>query len=488
MSARAPARCSSSTTPGGSTPPCAACATSSRPGPSARSCRRRATTPTACSTPARTSSIYCASSSATSAGFSAPPTTGARSPRATSPSTRSSSSRPARARRSSASTCATIGSSTSTSTGAPARPRSRDPVTGARGPGPRPGGAGEGGPGAASPRSRPCTRCARARRAAARGCSCSTPEVLMPTSELALLGGPKTRTAPFPPYPVIGAEERRAVMEVLDEGRLSTFIASPGEHFLGGKRIRAFERAFADYHGVRFAVAFNSATSALHAAVVALDVPAGHEVLVPPYTFTSTATCALMAGAVPVFVDVEPETFCLDPKALEATLSPLSRVVIPVHLFGHPAPMDEIMDVARRHSLRVIEDAAQAPGAVYRGRPVGTLGDCAVYSFQESKNLMTGEGGMLITDDPQVAEVAQLVRNHGEMIEEASTRRTYRSEILGYGYRMTEFEAALGLVQLGRLPAQNAARQRLAGHLTRALAGVPGPPAPRGPPRRGPGL
>ncbi|MBI4270627.1 MAG: DegT/DnrJ/EryC1/StrS family aminotransferase [Candidatus Rokubacteria bacterium] len=303
----------------------------------------------------------------------------------------------------------------------------------------------------------------------------------MPRSELALLGGPTTRTAPLPPYPVIGAEERRAVMEVLDEGRLSTFIASPGELFLGGKRIRAFERAFADAHGVRFAVAFNSATSALHAAVVALDVPPGHEVLVPPYTFTSTATCALMAGAVPVFVDVEPETFCLDPKALEAALSPLSRAVIPVHLFGHPAPMDEIMDVARRHSLRVIEDAAQAPGAVYRGRPVGTLGDCAVYSFQESKNLMTGEGGMLITDDPQVAEVAQLVRNHGEMIEEASTRRTYRSEILGYGYRMTEFEAALGLVQLGRLPAQNAARQRLAGHLTRALAGVPGlqPPVVR---------
>jgi dTDP-4-amino-4,6-dideoxygalactose transaminase len=273
----------------------------------------------------------------------------------------------------------------------------------------------------------------------------------MPTSELALLGGSKTRLAPFPPYPVIGVEERRAVMEVLDEGRLSTFVASPGEHFLGGKRIRAFERAFADYHGVRFAVAFNSATSALHAAVVALDVPAGHEVLVPPYTFTSTATCALMAGAVPVFVDVEPETFCLDPKALEAAVSPLSRAVIPVHLFGHPAAMDEILEVARRHSLRVIEDAAQAPGAVYRGRRVGTLGDCAVYSFQESKNLMTGEGGMLVTDDPQVAEVAQLVRNHGEMIE-----------------------AALGLVQLGRLSAQNAERQRLAGHLTQALADVPG--------------
>lgn len=296
----------------------------------------------------------------------------------------------------------------------------------------------------------------------------------MTRSELALFGGPRVRETPFPPYPVIGEEERRAVLGVLDEGRLSTFIASPGEHFLGGRRIREFERAFAGFHGVRFAVAFNSATSALHAAVVAVGVPAGGEVLVPPYTFTSTATCALMAGAVPVFVDVEPDTFGMDPKALEAAVTPESGAVIPVHLFGHPAAMEGILDVARRHGMRVIEDAAQAPGAVYRGQKVGTLADCAVFSFQESKNLMTGEGGMLITDDAEIAEVAQLVRNHGEMVLESSARRTYRSEILGYGYRMTELEAALGLVQLRRLPEQNAARRALAAHLTRALSGVPG--------------
>jgi dTDP-4-amino-4,6-dideoxygalactose transaminase len=291
---------------------------------------------------------------------------------------------------------------------------------------------------------------------------------------LALLGGAKTRVAPFPPYPVIGEAERRAVIEVLDEGRLSTFIASPGEHFGGGRRIRRFEQEFAEFHGVRFAIAFNSATAALHAAVVACGVEPGQEVIVPPYTFTSTATCALMQGAIPVFADVDGETFCLDPKAVETVVSPRSRAIIPVHLFGQAAPMDELQDVARRHGLRLIEDCAQAPGATYRGRKVGTLADCGVFSFQESKNLMTGEGGMLITDDSVIAEIARLVRNHGEAVVAPGEARSYKAEILGWSYRMTEFEAALGLVQLHKLPEQNDARRRLAARLTRALDGVPG--------------
>ncbi len=293
-------------------------------------------------------------------------------------------------------------------------------------------------------------------------------------SDLALRGGPKTRTAPFPPYPVIGAAERRAVIEVLEEGRLSTFIASPGEHFLGGHRIRRFEQEFANFHGVRFAVAFNSATAALHAAVVACGVEPGHEVVVPPYTFTSTATCALMHGAIPIFADVEEEMFCLDPKSVETVISPLSRAIIPVHLFGQPAAMDELLEVARRHRLRVIEDCAQAPGATYKGKKVGALGDCGVFSFQETKNLMTGEGGMLITDDPTIADVARLIRNHGEAVVPQGEARSYKAEILGWNYRMTEFEAALGRVQLRQLPEQNGARQHLAASLTKALAQIPG--------------
>lgn len=293
-------------------------------------------------------------------------------------------------------------------------------------------------------------------------------------SALALFGGLKTRSHPFPAYPVIGPEERAAVNAVLDEGRLSTFIASPGEHFLGGRRIREFERAFAAYHGVEFAVAFNSATAALHAALVACGVEPGQEVIVPPYTFTSTATCALMQGAIPVFADVDEQSFCLDPKSLESVISPLSRAMIPVHLFGQPAPMDELLEVAGRYGLRVIEDCAQAPGATYRGANVGTLGGCGVFSFQETKNLMTGEGGMLITNDPTIADISRLVRNHGEAAVPPGEARTYKAEILGWNYRMTEFEAALGLVQLCQLPAQNAARRRLAAHLTQSLARVHG--------------
>lgn len=301
----------------------------------------------------------------------------------------------------------------------------------------------------------------------------------MREEQLALLGGPKVRSRPFPAYPLLGEEERQAVLEVLEEGKLSTFVAEPGEHFLGGHRIREFERTFADYHGVRFAVAFNSCTAALHAAVVATGVEPGQEVIVPPYTFTSTATCALMQGAIPVFADVDAETFCLDPKAVEAAITPLSRAIIPVHLFGHPAPMDEILALARKHNLKVIEDCAQAPGAVYKGRRVGTLGDCGVFSFQESKNMMTGEGGMLITDNEGIAEIARLVRNHGEAVVETMKERSYRSDILGWNYRMTEFEAALGLVQLRGLERQNQKRRFLAKHLSELLFGIEGLRTPK---------
>lgn len=287
--------------------------------------------------------------------------------------------------------------------------------------------------------------------------------------KLALLGGPKTRDRPFPPYPIIREEEKKAVLEVLEEGRLSTFIAAPGEHFLGGKRIRQFEKDFAEYHETKYAVAFSSATAALHAAVVAVGVRPGEEVITTPYTFTSTATCALMNNAVPVFADIDPETFCIDPAEVEKVVSPLSRAIIPVHLFGHPAPMDELMSIAEEYGLKVIEDCAQAPGAIYKGKKVGTIGDCGVFSFQESKNIMTGEGGMLITNDEKIAEVARLIRNHGEVIEETMTQRTYVSEILGYNYRMTELQAAIGICQLKSLDEWNNIRIRLASYLTEKL-------------------
>lgn len=295
---------------------------------------------------------------------------------------------------------------------------------------------------------------------------------------LALLGGTPVRSKPFPPHPVIGDEEKRAVMETLDGGRLSMFIAAPGKHFFGGKSVKEFERRFAEYHGVEYAVAFNSGTAALHAAVMGSGVQAGEEVIVPPYTFTSTATCALMQNAIPVFADIEDIVFGLDPAAVEKSITPLTRAIVVVHLFGHPANIKNIMEIARRHNLCVIEDCAQAAGATCDGQFVGTFGDCGVFSFTESKTITTGEGGMLITNDASIAEAARLVRNHGEMVVEGQTERSYSSSMLGWNYRMTEIEAALGTVQLSRLAALNEVRVRLADYLSARIANMEGISAP----------
>ena len=291
---------------------------------------------------------------------------------------------------------------------------------------------------------------------------------------LALNGGVKIRKKPFPKHPIIGDEEKRQVLEVLESGNISTFIASPGENFLGGKKIREFENKFAKKIGTTYGVAFNSATSALHAAVVAVGVLPGEEVIVPPYTFTSTATCALMHNAIPVFCDVKKDTYCLDPAKLESVTSKLSKAVIPVHLFGHPCEMDEIMEFAKKNNLKVIEDCAQAPGAKYKNKNIGTIGDCSIFSFQETKNIMTGEGGMLLTNDEEIANIARMVRNHGEVISSSLKNRTYKSEILGWGYRMTELEAALGIAQVVKLDEFNAERNKLANYLAEKINQISG--------------
>lgn len=292
------------------------------------------------------------------------------------------------------------------------------------------------------------------------------------TGRLAVLGGTPVRRQPFPAYPVIGAEEKRAVMEVLDSGQLSTFSASR-QGFLGGRKIQAFEAAFAEYHGVSHAIAVNSATSGLHAAVAACEIGPGDEVIVPPYTFTATATAVLHHNAIPVFVDVDPVTFCMDPRRIEAAITPHTKAIIPVHLLGHPAEMDAILAIARRHRLKVIEDCAQSPGARYHGTLVGTMGDCGVYSFQETKNMATGEGGMVVTNDPGLAERARMVRNHGEAVI-AGEARKYLTNTIGWNYRMTEIEAAIGLVQLTKLDGLNQRRRDMAGYLLARLPKHPG--------------
>jgi len=281
---------------------------------------------------------------------------------------------------------------------------------------------------------------------------------------LALFGGTPVRSRPFPVHPIIGAGEKAAVLRVLDSGRLSTFHSN----FLGGEHVQRFERQFADYHGVRHAVAVNSGTAALHVAVAAAGVERGDEVLVPSYTFTATASAVLMHQAIPVFVDVDPRTLCLDVEQAARLITPRTKAIVPVHLLGNVCAMESIVALAQAHGLAVIEDTAQAPGASRAGRFAGTWGDAGAFSFQETKNLMTGEGGMLITNRDDLAERARLVRNHGEAWV-AGKPRSYVADLLGWNYRMTELEAAIGSEQLARLDEWNARRRELAQLLTERL-------------------
>ena len=286
--------------------------------------------------------------------------------------------------------------------------------------------------------------------------------------QLAINGGGKYRKEPFPHWPIIGNEEKKAVLDVLDRAELSTFLTSPGEYFLGGKKIKEFETLFSEYFDTRYAVVMNSATSCLHAAVVACGVKPGDEVLVTPYSFTSSATCILMNNSIPVFVDVDENNFCIDPNKIEEKITNKTKAIIVVHLFGGAADMDKIMKIAKKYNLKVIEDCAQSIGATYKGKLLGTMGDCGVFSFVENKNITSGEGGMLITNNEEIHHVSTLVRNHGEAIV-ANQPRQYKSSILGWNYRMTELDAAVGIEQFKKMDELNNKRIELAEYLAKKI-------------------
>lgn len=295
----------------------------------------------------------------------------------------------------------------------------------------------------------------------------------MRNSTLALLGGVPLNDLPIPIYNTIGKAEKNAVVEVLESGELSGFVASPGEAFWGGRAVRALERSFKEHFGVKHAVAVNSATSGLHCAVAAMDVGPGDEVIVPPYTMTATATTPFMLGALPVFADIEDSTFGLDPAAVEAAISPHTRGIIAVNLFGHPARLDALRTIADRHGLFLIEDNAQAPDATFHGRKTGTIGDAGVFSFNRHKTMQAGEGGVVITDDDRIAQKAALFRNHGEGLVGPMAIDDIVNTA-GLNYRMTEMEAAVANVQFGRMESFNAKRVALAERLSEGLAVLPG--------------
>ena len=272
----------------------------------------------------------------------------------------------------------------------------------------------------------------------------------------------------MPLLPIVGDEEKQALLDVLESRSFSAFHSD----FRGGVNVQQFEEEFAAYCGARHAISVNSGTAALHVALAAAGIGPGDEVIVPSYTFTATASAVLMHNAIPVFVDVDPGTFCMDPSEAEDAINPATRAMIPVHLLGNMAEMDRLTDIARRHRLVLIEDTAQAPGATLRGKVAGTFGDAGTFSFQETKNMMTGEGGMIVTDRDDLAERARLIRNHGEAWLQGKPR-SYIANILGWNYRMTELEAAIGRVQLRHLDEWNDIRIENASYLSEHLVGSP---------------
>lgn len=262
--------------------------------------------------------------------------------------------------------------------------------------------------------------------------------------------------------PLIGAEERAAVDAVLRSGMIAQ-----------GPEVAAFEQEFSELVGGRYCVAVNSGTSALHLGMLAAGIKAGDEVIVPSFSFAATANAVGLVGAQPVFADIERGSFCVDPAAVEAALTPRTTAIMPVHLYGHPAAMRELMAIADAHGLAIIEDAAQAHAAALDGTPVGAFGIVAAFSFYPTKNMTTGEGGMIVTPDAEVARMARLLRNQG-------MERRYENEVIGFNTRMTDIHATIGRVQLRKLAGWTALRQSNAAYLDSHLEGVTVPPVAAG--------
>ncbi|CAD5138685.1 MULTISPECIES: DegT/DnrJ/EryC1/StrS aminotransferase family protein [Microbacterium] len=266
-----------------------------------------------------------------------------------------------------------------------------------------------------------------------------------------------------PAKPIIGDEEREAVDRVLRSGMVAQ-----------GPEVAAFEAEFADHFVQgRPSVAVNSGTAGLHLGLLAAGVGAGDEVIVPSFTFAATGNSVALTGGTPVFVDIEPETFSLDPAAVAAAITPNTKGILPVHLYGHPARMRELEALAADRGVALYEDAAQAHGASLDGRPVGTFGQFAMFSLYPTKNMTSGEGGMVTAENAGIARMLKLLRNQG-------MERQYENEIVGFNARMTDIHAAIGRVQLTKVDAWTAQRQANAAFLDAELRGVMTPPVAEG--------
>lgn len=295
----------------------------------------------------------------------------------------------------------------------------------------------------------------------------------MNATTLAINGGTPVRTKPFGLRKTMGDQEKKAVMEVMESDHLSGFFGSPGSFAFGGKKVRAFERKWAETFGYKHVITTNSWTTGLMTCVGAAGIGPGDEVICPPFTMSATSTSVLFYGGIPVFADLTSDDFCLDPVDIEKKITPRTRAIMVVHLFGQSANMDEINRIAKKHNLKVIEDAAHAPCGSYRGRPLGAVGDLGGFSLNFHKHIHCGEGGVIVTNDDDLALRCKLIRNHAEnlVLDQGITDLT---NMIGSNYRMTEMQAAIAMVQIDKVAGFVETRNRLHQLFSDLVNDVPG--------------
>lgn len=290
---------------------------------------------------------------------------------------------------------------------------------------------------------------------------------------LAINGGIKIRKKKFPAYKFSGNRERQAVLRVLKSGVLSGFLGSWHENFYGGKEVRSLEKEWGVYFGVEHAIALNSATSALYCAVGAIGTEPGDEIIVTPFSMSSSAIAPIIYGAIPVFADIEKDYFCLSAKSVEKKITRNTRAIIIVDLFGLPYDADAINKIAKKNKLLVIEDCAQAIGATYKGKYAGTLADVGIFSLNVHKHIHTGEGGIIVTNNDVIAERARMIRNHAEAVVDKRKQFETLVNMVGFNYRMTEITAAIARVQLKKLKFLLKKRRENVEYLTKKLKRIP---------------
>ena len=293
----------------------------------------------------------------------------------------------------------------------------------------------------------------------------------MKDTKLAINGGIPEIKSEFKRYNPLGVEEAKAVSKVMDSGVLSDFYGTKGDYFLGGKNVKKFEEKICSFYKVKYAVTFNSWTSGLIAAVGSLDLSPGDEVIVPTWTMCATATAVLHWNCIPVFADIDKNTFNIDPNSIKKNITKKTKAVIAVDIFGLPADIKEIKKICREYNLKLINDSAQSPTSMINNNYVGTESDIGGFSLNYHKHFHTGEGGILITNDNSLYGRACLIRNHGEACIDADKNL---ANILGFNFRMGEIEAAIGIEQLKKISNLVEIKVKLANHLINGLSNLDG--------------